>query len=425
MQAHWIQNFDALATDTARTDALHILEAGFDCISTERIIGRQVSVSDDAIVVRGQTFDIRPFKSIYLVGFGKGSCTAVYEMYKILNTRLKKTVVIDRSVLTTCPVEIEAFAGTHPLPSEANVQATKVITAVAEGAGADDLVLVVVAGGGSSLLIASEEELEQNMRLFKAAERVGATIAEINLVRKHISSLKGGGLAKMLYPSTVLGLVFSDIVGGHPEEVASGPTYFDTTTIADAKTVLDKHGLGNDFKLQDTPKDTKYFEKVTNIVLISNEDAIHAMAESAMTMGYTSVVVPEPVYTEPAETLKNMFSRAAPGSVVFAGGEVRYSVPEDHGKGGRCQYLALEALNVLRPHDVFVAAASDGRDNSDKAGAIVDEGTIRRVEEKKIDLEACRRRLDTVALFEQTGDEIVTGPTEANVSDWYFLLTPR
>src|SRR3989338_10369735 len=160
MQAHWIQNFDALATDTARTDALHILEAGFDCISTERIIGRQVSVSDDAIVVRGQTFDIRPFKSIYLVGFGKGSCTAVYELYKILNTRLKKTVVIDRSVLTTCPVEIEAFAGTHPLPSEANVQATKVITAVAEGAGADDLVLVVVAGGGSSLLIASEEELE-------------------------------------------------------------------------------------------------------------------------------------------------------------------------------------------------------------------------------------------------------------------------
>ncbi len=425
MKSRWVKNFDSLATSPARRDALSILEAGFDAIQTERVIRENVTVTDDSITVRGRTFDTRAFKNIYLVGFGKGACAAVYELYKILNTRLKKSVVIDRTILTTCPAAVEAFVGTHPLPSGTNVEATKVVMGIAEEAGADDLVLIVIAGGGSSLLCSSDEERMQDIRLFKEFEHVGATIRELNTVRKHISGLKGGGLAEALYPATVVGMVFSDIVGGNPEEVASGPTYPDTSTNADAQEILKRYTLEDGFVLRETPKDPKYFEKVTNTVLISNEDALGKMAEAAIAMGYESVVLEEPLYESPGTVLAKIFEKGAPGRVVFAGGEVQLKVPEDHGSGGRCQFLTLEALRTLGPNDVFVAAASDGRDNSDEAGAIVDTATIRRIEEQKLDLAPFRARLDTRPVFQKTGDEIMTGALEANVSDWYFLLTPR
>ncbi len=424
MPLSWVKNIETLSSSKPRADALRILEAGYDAINTERIVQTHISVTDESITVRGHTFDIRPFKNIYLMGFGKGSCVAINELYNLLKTRVKKSVVIDRAVLTTCPVEIEAFAGTHPLPSETNVKATQVLMGVAEEAGEDDLVLVVVAGGGSALLCSSIEECDQSTRLFEEFERVGAPIEEVNLVRKHISSLKGGGLAEVLHPATVVGLVFSDIVGGNPEEVASGPTYYDASTIDDARAVLQRYGLESKFVLQETPKDRSHFEKVTNIVLISNEDALEAMGNVAHSIGYKSVIVPKPLYEFTQEALQEIFSRGAPGTVVLAGGEVRFKVPEDHGQGGRCQFFALEALHMLGPRDIFVAAASDGRDNSEKAGAIVDQGTVERIAEQKINLEHHRARADTIPAFEKTGDEILTGPTEANVSDWYFLLTP-
>ena len=425
MKPHRIVNYEKLANGKPRADALTILEAGYDAIQTERVIQDNVSVTGDVINIRGRTFDMRPFKNVYLLGFGKGACSATYELYKILNTRLKKTVVIDRTILATCPSAIEVFVGTHPMPSDANVEATKVVMGVAEEAGADDLVFVVVAGGGSSLLCSSSAECEQNIELFKDFERVGATIRELNTVRKHIADLKGGGLAEALYPATVIGLVFSDIVGGNPEEVASGPTYPDTSTNADAQEILQRYKLEDGFVLRETPKDPKYFEKVTNIVLLSNEDSIQKMADAARSLGYEALVLDTPLYEFPGLALTKIFERSAPGRVVLVGGEVQLQIPEDHGTGGRCQFLALEALRSLGPKDVFVAAASDGSDNSDEAGAIVDSGTIERIEEKKIDLAPYRARLDTIPVFRATGDEILTGRLDANVSDWYFLLTPR
>ncbi|MBI5457327.1 DUF4147 domain-containing protein [Candidatus Kaiserbacteria bacterium] len=425
MRPNRIINYEKLATDKPRRDALEILEAGYDAVLTERVIQENISVTGDVINIRGRTFDMRPFKNVYLVGFGKGACSATYELYKILSTRLKKTVVIDRTILTTCPSAIEAFVGTHPMPSDANVEATKVVMGVAEEAGEDDLVFVIVAGGGSSLLCSSSAECDQNIKLFEDFEHVGATIRELNTVRKHIADLKGGGLAEALYPATVIGLVFSDIVGGNPEEVASGPTYPDTSTNADAQEILKRYKLEDKFVLRETPKDPKYFEKVTNIVLISNEDSIQKMADAARSLGYEALILDKPLYEFPGPALAKIFGQSAAGRVVLAGGEVQLQIPEDHGTGGRCQFLAMEALRALGPDDVFVAAASDGSDNSDEAGAIVDGGTIQRIEEKKIDLAPYRARLDTIPVFEATGDEILTGRLDANVSDWYFLLTPR
>lgn len=425
MKPRWVKNFDALATSPARRDALSILESGYDLIQTDRVIRESVSVTDDAITIRGQSFDTRGIKDIYLLGFGKGSCAAVYALHNILSERLKKTIVIDRTLLGTCPDAIEAFAGTHPLPSASNVVATKAVARVAEAAGEDDLVLVVVAGGGSSLLCSSYEECDDSIKLFEEFQHVGADIRELNTVRKHISKLKGGGLAELLHPARVVGLVFSDIVGGNPEEVASGPTYPDSSTNDDAHAILKKYGLERAFTLRETPKDSQYFEKVSNIVLISNEDAVQAMAKTARSFGYEHTILKEPLYELSESALTKLFGESAPGRVVFGGGEIEVQLPDDHGAGGRCQFLALEALHTLMPDDVFVAAASDGRDNSDKAGAIVDKGTMQRITEQNIDLAPHRARMDTLPVFEKTGDSITTGALQANVSDWYFLLTPR
>lgn len=425
MSEHQIQNFEQIARTSARRDALEILEAGYQSINTVHVVEKQIQVTEDTLTVRGQSFPINTYENIFLIGFGKGSCAAVYEVHRILSTRIKKGVVIDRSILKTCPVDIEAFAGTHPLPSEANVKATLALEDIAEKAGEKDLVLVVIAGGGSSLLCSSTEECNQNTLLFEECLKVGATIEDINLVRKHLSNLKGGGLARMLYPATVIGLVFSDIVGGHPEEVASGPTYFDSSTCTDALAVLKRLGIAEKFHLNETPKDQKFFEKVHNIVLINNEDAVDAMAHKAQEKGYTSVVIPEAQYDTPERVRQILSDKKDDGVVVFAGGEIRYQVPEDHGAGGRCQFFDLEALPYIEGTDVFVAAASDGRDNSDKAGAIIDVSSLAKAHELGIDIDTARKRCDTIAVFEKTGDEILTGPTQANVSDWYFLLTPH
>ncbi len=423
MRPHWIKNFDALATSGVRRDALRILEAGYDSIDPAEVLRTKVSVSGASLTIRERSFDLKPFKNVFLVGFGKGSCAAVSELYSLLKARIKKSVVIDKTVLTTCPAEVEAFVGTHPLPSEANVDATKVVLGLAEDAGEDDLVLVVVGGGGSALLCASLEERDQEMRLFEKCEEVGATIQEMNTVRKHLSSLKGGRLARALYPATVIGLIFSDIVGGHPEEVASGPTYRDTSTAEDANAILERYGLGGTFTLEETPKEQKYFERVTNIVLVSNEDSREHMAEIARTMGYESIVIAEPLYASAEETLESIRAHAKPGRAVFAGGEVRVRVPKDHGNGGRCEMLALDSLSSLGPQDVFVAAASDGSDNSDRAGAIVGKSTLERGTALQIDFSAARAHADALSVFAKTGDEIITGPVQANVSDWYFLIT--
>ncbi|OHA26968.1 MAG: hypothetical protein A3C06_04325 [Candidatus Taylorbacteria bacterium RIFCSPHIGHO2_02_FULL_46_13] len=425
MSFHWIKNFDALALDQSRTDALAILEAGYDAIETSRVMRSQVSISEEVITIQDKHFDLKKFKNIFLIGFGKGACAEVRELYRMFPSRVKRAVVIDKTTLATCPIEVEAFVGTHPIPSAVNMAATKVLSAVATAAEKDDLVFVAVAGGGSALLCSSDEECEQSTRLFQECLKVGATIEEINTVRKHISELKGGGLAKLLYPATAVGLIFSDIVGGNPERVASGPTYFDTSTVADAQAVLTRYGLSKKFVLHETPKEQKYFKQVTNVVLVSNEQSLSAMATKARACGYEPVVLEEALYEAPDETLAKLFSYAAPGTVVLAGGEVRLAVPSNHGSGGRCQFLALEALEKVRPGNVFVAAASDGYDNSEAAGAIVDEHTGRKIKNAGLDLADYRRRLDTIPVFDKAGDAILTGPVEANVSDWYFVLTEK
>lgn len=291
-----IQNFEALATSPLRTDALEIVEAAFSSIDTKTILRNSITVVDDILTVMDQQFDLKEYKHIYIVGFGKVSCRAAYVLEEILEGKVRDGAVVGIKEVT-CQI-VDTYAGTHPLPSHFNVTATRHIQEIAQKATVDDLVLVVVSGGGSALLCSSTEECDQGQKLYDAFLRSGGTIEELNIVRQHLSRLKGGGLAKILYPATVVGLIFSDVPGGDMASIASGPTFLGSSKIADAQAIIDKYGLG-EYRLIDTQSDETYFARVSNFLLASNLTALRAMEVAAASRGYAASVVSATLYSTP------------------------------------------------------------------------------------------------------------------------------
>jgi glycerate-2-kinase len=238
--------------------------------------------------------------------------------------------------------------------------------------------------------------------------------------------LKGGGLAKIAYPATVIGLIFSDVPGDIFENVASGATYKDKTTIADAQKIITENNLGN-FNLIETPKEDKYFEKVHNFVLVSNKIAVEAMEKKGKELGLETKTISTDLYDEVNEALKKIFSVEKDNTVVLAAGEPSVVVPKNAGKGGRNLHMGLEAIKnkMVSDDSVFISFASDGMDNSDVAGAIVDKTTIEKAEKMGLIVEDYVNNFNSYNFFQKTEDTIITGPTGANVSDLMILLTKK
>lgn len=414
-----IKNADTLATTPLRRDALAIAEAAFEAIDTETVIRARLAYSGSTLTIDGTGYDLNAYKRIMVLGFGKASCKAVQTIEQLLRERITKGVAIDVHA-GVCDI-VEVAQGSHPRPSAGNVEVSERMVAMAREAGADDLVIVVVSGGGSSLLCWPAEECDQGGRLYDDAKRVGMTIAEMNTVRRHISSVKGGGLAAVLYPATVLALVFCDVPGDHFEDVASGPTYYDTSTVADAQAILARYQLTG-YTLTETPKDKSLFDKVTNLHMVSNSLALTGMAAAATRQGYRVVNVGSALYDEPSVLIQKMRAEEGEKLAVIAGGESRLSVARAGGKGGRCQYIALAALSQLAENELLLPFASDGIDNSDTAGAIADSETRRKLTEKNISVPAALESFDTYHPLEASGDMLFTGQTDANVSDLYIFL---
>ncbi|MFA6510252.1 MAG: glycerate-2-kinase family protein [Candidatus Paceibacterota bacterium] len=253
-----IKNFENLATTENRKLALLVAEAGLDALDTGRVIASSVTLNGNILQIQGESFDLSKFKNIKVVGFGKASCTAALALEKILGSRIGGGAVIGLEK-NKCEY-VETFAGTHPKPSAPNILAGQKIFELVKNSTIDDLIIALVSGGGSALLCSSAKESEQGIKLYESFLKTGKTISVLNTVRKHLSILKGGGLAEIAYPATVIGLIFSDVPGDNFGDVASGPTYKDVSTVADAEKIIADNNLG-DFDLMETPKDDKYFEK--------------------------------------------------------------------------------------------------------------------------------------------------------------------
>ena len=417
-----IRNFDALNSTPMREDILTIAEAAYAAIDTEKIVREVLTVSKQALSVGGTMYDLSRFARVRIIGFGKVSCKAVRTIESVLEGRVSDGIAIDIQT-GICDI-VDIAVGTHPYPSPQNVSATERVVALSKDSSEKDLVIVVVSGGGSSLLCYPYDECEQSVRLYDDFKRVGASISEMNLVRRHISGVKGGGLAALLYPATVVGLVFSDIAGGAAADVASGPTYFDPTTVQDAQAVLDRHGFSG-YALRETPKDPTRFTRVQNVEVVSNVKAIEGMTLAASAMKYRVVHAGAGLYDDPSVLVEKMYRESGPGVAVVAGGEPSLKVITEGGVGGRCAHTALHALKRVSEGEVFLAFASDGCDNSDAAGAIADLVARDGARERALSIENALARFDSYTFFKQSGGPLVTGPTGSNVSDLFVLLNKQ
>ncbi|KKW08482.1 MAG: Glycerate 2-kinase [Candidatus Kaiserbacteria bacterium GW2011_GWA2_49_19] len=415
----WITNTEKLSTNALRADALSIAEAAYNAIDTDAVIRSRLVITGSELTVQGKTYNLNAFSKIKIIGFGKASCKAVETLESLLRGRISEGVAIDVRGGTCDIVDIEK--GTHPRPSVGNFAATDKIVNMAKDSSENDLYIVAVSGGGSSLLCWPIGECEQGGRLYDDFARVGGTIDEMNMVRRHISGVKGGGLAALLYPATVIGLVFCDVPGDNFEDVASGPTYYDKSTVADAEAVLERYGLSG-YTLNETPKDRRLFEKVCNVNVISNTVPLDAMAAEAHRLGYKAVNVGKSLYEHPIKLLERMRRELGKKTAVIAGGEPSFAINRKGGKGGRCQYVAMQALKDIKDGEVMLAIATDGMDNSDSAGAMTDIDTIKKAKQKNLSIEKSIESLNTYGFLESVGNMLYTGATDANVSDLFLLL---
>ncbi|MDP4000770.1 MAG: DUF4147 domain-containing protein [bacterium] len=415
----WIKNYKKLGTTKQRQDALNIAESGLDAIDTENIIKNFIKLDQDHLHIKDQVFDLTKFKTIRVLGFGKASCKASYALEKIIGNKIKEGVAIGLAP-TSCEY-IKNYQGSHPLPSQENVAISKHIMEMGKESTKDDLVIVIVSGGGSALLCWPSDECDQGQQLYEQFLKTGGTVRELNTLRKHISLLKGGGLAKILYPATVIGLIFSDIPGDNYDLIASGPTYKDNTTIADAQKIIKKYKLDK-FKLIETPKEDKYFEKINNIQLVSNQAALIAMKQTAEKLGYNSHILTDEMYDDVKKVLPRLTENLNNKSAIIAGGEPSLVVTKSRGTGGRNLYLAMQAIKFIEDEDTALFLASDGLDNSKVAGAIVDKDIKNKAQQMNLDIDDYIARFDGLGLGERLDNLLLTGPTEANVSDLMLIL---
>ncbi len=280
-----LKNFDQLATTSLRKQALLIAEAGMAVLSPRIILRDKISLESGGTVLKvaGSNIDLEPFRRILVIGFGTMATEGVAQLQVILGDRIAGGVVID-TVAGSVP-KIVYKIGTYPFMSVANVAATQEVIELLKSAHSEDLIISVISDSASSLLCApSGMTIEQERAVIAELIKAGAKAAEVTIVQKHISLVKGGQLAKVAQPATMVNLIFSDTNYAAADSVGGGPTVADSSTIHDASEIVQRYNvlnrLNQDFmKFAETSK--RNGETVHNIVISSPTDAVQAMKSKA------------------------------------------------------------------------------------------------------------------------------------------------
>lgn len=424
-----ITNFESLAENELRLDALAIAEAGYAAINVGAALIRKVHIEDDGLCIDDARYPIIN-RRIFFVGVGKCAITAAEAVERLLGDRLTAGIALDVALPSDSALtKIKAYAGTHPLPSEANVQATERIIALLSECQEEDLVLMLISGGGSTLLCLNEPPMTclDESALFTRLTEQGATIQDINTVRKHTSVARGGGLAKAAYPAEVISLIVSDVPKNDIGNIASGPTVRDSSTTLDAQTILSKYHLPLEPRpaFIETPKDGKYFERVTNTLFLTNQDALLAMQGEAVGRGYQATIMSDHLTGEAAVVAREILETlhaAPPKTVLLYAGESTVTTGGHAGRGGRNQEMALAALEAVMPGELLLPIASDGHDNTDHAGAIADETTRAHAAAHNLSIIEHLEAHRSYDFFTTSGDAVSTGYTGSNVSDLIIAI---
>lgn len=378
-----------------------------------------------------------PQGRVVVIGAGKSAAAMAAAVEAHWSAPLEG-MVVTRYGHSTPTRTIEVVEAAHPVPDAAGEQAAKRILNAVGGLGPDDLVLCLISGGGSALLTlpAPGITLDDKQAVTGALLRCGATISEINCVRKHLSAIKGGRLAAACQPAQVVTLMISDVPGDDPAVIASGPTVPDPTTFADARAVLSKYEIEPpaavsallDAAEAETPKpDDPLFARCTAHIIARPADALEAAAGVCREAGYTPVILGDDIEGEAREVAHEharLALDAAQGTVLLSGGETTVTVA-GQGRGGRNAEYALALAMALGGRGFAIACDTDGIDGmEDNAGAIVTPDTLARAGAGGENADARLADNDAYTFFSQLGDLVVTGPTRTNVNDFRAILIP-
>ncbi|MCF8104584.1 MAG: glycerate kinase [Desulfohalobiaceae bacterium] len=444
-----------------------IFRAGLDRVDPLRMILDRVRLEKNRLLIdmedENYTIDLSPFDQILILGGGKASARMALAFEKILGDRLDRGLVVVKYGHGEELSKMQVIEAGHPMPDENGVLGARQILKLAEEAQERTLVLTLISGGGSALLPLPLEygskqrpkalSLKDKQKTTSALLACGATIQEINCVRKHLSGLKGGRFLSHLAPARSLNFILSDVVGDDLSSIASGITTADPTTFAEARAVLDKYGIANSIPPQvlevlengkkgiipETLKaDDPDLNLTRNILIGTNRNAVKVAGEKAKSLGYNTILLTSRITGEASEVAKLLAGIARdvavdgllvqPPACIISGGEPVVTL-RGSGKGGRCQELALAFLLAMAGDEEilervsFLCASTDGSDGpTDAAGGFADLELLKEAKARKVDPAVFLANNDSYHFLDSLGGLLRTGPTRTNVCDLQIIL---
>lgn len=410
-------------------------------------------------------YSLKSFSKLIIIGFGKAAWQMARAAEQMIDPSLISDGIIitkyghtekqgsgDRNQGTGGLKKIRVFEAAHPVPDENGLKATEELKKLLDYSDESTLVLCLVSGGGSALLVSPYKgiSLSDKQQVTDLLLRAGAEISELNTVRKHLSSVKGGRLAKLAAPSEIISLMISDVIGDHTDVIASGPTSPDRSTYREAIKIIKKYDLeksiplaalealnkGERGEIPETPKrDDPLFDRVQNIIIGSNKVAVNAALNKAESLDMNVEVLSSELTGEAREVacllakkameLKRRNSESGNNKkCIISAGETTVTV-KGSGKGGRNTELALAfAIEIEGIEGItLLSAGTDGTDGpTDAAGAVVDGKTVTVAKEAGLDPEGYLENNDSYNFFNKTGSLVITGPTGTNVMDLQIII---
>jgi hydroxypyruvate reductase len=436
---------------SVRKDILQILKSAVKSVRGDDAIASHVHLSGGTLQVDSHNILIDRYERIFILGAGKALAYMARGLEKQLDGRVSGGLVsvkYGHSIALQRPGLLEAG---HPTPDANSLKAARATMRLAQSCGANDLAFCLLSGGASSLwcLPCQPLELADKAITTEALLRCGAGIHEINTVRKHLSAIKGGRLARAIFPARHVTLAISDVIGDDMTAIGSGPTVADPTTFGDSRMILEKYNLisalpdkvirhinsGIGGHIEESPKPHEsFFEENIVCIVASNRLALRTAQETAGELGYGTQLIGSDISGEARQAGKKLARKARQTSaqirqgtrpvVLLAGGETTVTVT-GHGRGGRNQELALSAAIELKGIENVVLASigTDGTDGpTDAAGGIVDGSTVDRGQQLGMDAAAYLADNNAYAYLDKIGDLIRTGPTGTNVMDLQVMI---
>jgi len=434
-----------------RIDAAEIFHAGLKAVDPGIAVKRYCRLDGSHLFIGDKSYDLSRFNHLFVIGAGKASAPMANSMEDLLGERIAKGIINVKYGHTAKLTRIKLVEAGHPIPDKNGEEGSRAILNLAKEAQKDDLVLCLMSGGGSALLPLPAQglTLKDKQETIKVLLACGATIHEINAIRKHTSAVKGGQIARAVHPATLISLILSDVVGDNLDVIASGPTVPDSSSFSDCMEIFRRYSIikklpasvvrhikaGISGKVSETSKKgDPAFLRTRNQIIGSNFEAIIAAKQKAEGLGYTTLVLSSMIEGETkdvahvhgaiAREILKTDNPIPPPACILSGGETTVTIT-GKGLGGRSQEFSLAMAIDIAGNESIVAlsAGTDGTDGpTEAAGAVADTDTFKRAVSMGLDPRQFLVNNDSYHFFDQLGDLFITGPTNTNVMDMRIIL---